>query len=382
MRFSLLRFSLVNVRKLVQNDASHHPHSIPEDMGSLMRDISDPIVISNLYSLIASRGVGGMSFAHRQFLRELPDAFCVDRVGLYLFDNSYSPYNVFTSFAGRSTDLFVREYEQLRSKDPVFRYLRKQHGAMDGSTLLGREGWKCNGLYQWLHKWRLGYTLQGAITFEGRLLATLNLARALGKEDFGGDEINAVQQLCQELALRLAASAAPDALAHCDAVVVTNEAGEVAPSSSGDADGLALYERYTDLIRLNIQCLKTATRSVAQLPVYKNGSGQLCALLVTILHPGDGGRYMSSLIPVPDAGESSPKAAGLDELPPRTQKVAELLLKGYSNKLIAKELLISENTIKDHVKRIFDFYGINSRSQLANLSGTLALSPLSSAKRR
>lgn len=375
-------------------------------MGSLMHDISDPIVISNLYSLIASRGAGGMSFAHHQFLRELPDAFCVDRVGLYLFDNGYSPCDVFTSFAGRSTDLFVREYEQLRSKDPVFRYLRKHNGAMDGSTLLGREGWKCNGLYQWLHKWRLGYTLQGAITFEGRLLATLNLARAHGKDEFGGDEINAVQQLCQELASRLAASEeaskkyasffcrptesvkeeipadALHALAHCDAVVVTNEAGEVAPVSSGDAHGLALYERYTDMIRLNIQSLKTATRSVAQLPVYSNGSGQLCALLVTNVLPGEEGRYLSSLIAVPNAGEISPKVEDLDELPPRTQTVAELLLKGYSNKLIAKELLVSENTIKDHVKRIFDFYGINSRSQLANLSGILALSPLSSAKRR
>jgi DNA-binding NarL/FixJ family response regulator len=48
-------------------------------------------------------------------------------------------------------------------------------------------------------------------------------------------------------------------------------------------------------------------------------------------------------------------------LSPRQQEVAELLLQGRSNKLIARQLALSEGTVKAHVSAIFQIIGARSR---------------------
>ena len=52
---------------------------------------------------------------------------------------------------------------------------------------------------------------------------------------------------------------------------------------------------------------------------------------------------------------------------PAQDKVAKLLLKGWSNKLIAKELNISEKTVKQHVSAILTKIGVDNRTQAALL---------------
>jgi len=48
----------------------------------------------------------------------------------------------------------------------------------------------------------------------------------------------------------------------------------------------------------------------------------------------------------------------------KEEKIARLILQGHSNKEIAKELFISEKTVKTHVGHIFKKLGIKSRFQL------------------
>jgi len=55
-------------------------------------------------------------------------------------------------------------------------------------------------------------------------------------------------------------------------------------------------------------------------------------------------------------------AAGLN-LSPRQREVLDLLLKGLSNKLIARKLDISENTTKIHVSAVLRALGVASRTQ-------------------
>jgi DNA-binding NarL/FixJ family response regulator len=50
-------------------------------------------------------------------------------------------------------------------------------------------------------------------------------------------------------------------------------------------------------------------------------------------------------------------------LTPRQADVLELLLKGLPNKLIARELNVSVDTIKDHVAAVLRALGVNSRTQ-------------------
>jgi two-component system nitrate/nitrite response regulator NarL len=54
----------------------------------------------------------------------------------------------------------------------------------------------------------------------------------------------------------------------------------------------------------------------------------------------------------------------LQRLTPRERDVVASLCKGYCNKLIARELRISEGTVKIHLFNIFAKMGVRSRTAL------------------
>ena len=68
-------------------------------------------------------------------------------------------------------------------------------------------------------------------------------------------------------------------------------------------------------------------------------------------HAEDSG-FQGGAVPMADLG-----------LTPRQTDVLALLLKGYSNKLIARELKLSVETVKDHVAAVLRTLGVNSRTQ-------------------
>lgn len=79
------------------------------------------------------------------------------------------------------------------------------------------------------------------------------------------------------------------------------------------------------------------------------------------------------------AAEALPPSAlplRLDQLPitPRQQQVLQGLLQGKPNKLIASELAISAETVKDHVQAIYRALGVNSRTQAVLAVGQMARS--------
>ncbi len=53
-----------------------------------------------------------------------------------------------------------------------------------------------------------------------------------------------------------------------------------------------------------------------------------------------------------------------DALSPREQQVLDLLVEGKTNGEIASALDIRQNTVKNHIARIFDKYNVNSRAEL------------------
>jgi len=100
------------------------------------------------------------------------------------------------------------------------------------------------------------------------------------------------------------------------------------------------------------------------------------ARMVAGLPPASSARPAASSAPPEDAvsGEGpGPAASGRAALPrsgaaalgitPRQADVLELLLKGLPNKLIARELNVSVDTVKDHVAAVLRALGVNSRTQ-------------------
>jgi two-component system, NarL family, nitrate/nitrite response regulator NarL len=108
-------------------------------------------------------------------------------------------------------------------------------------------------------------------------------------------------------------------------------------------------------------------------------SDQLCDAILRVVdgHSVVSPEMMTKLVSVvrqrPDAGDSqaapletSPReASGLDLLSPREREILDLIARGDSNKLIARQLDIAETTVKIHVQHILRKLNLSSRVQAA-----------------
>jgi NarL family two-component system response regulator LiaR len=66
-----------------------------------------------------------------------------------------------------------------------------------------------------------------------------------------------------------------------------------------------------------------------------------------------------------DAIAQAPGEEPRERLTPRERQVLELIAQGRPNKLIARELEISEKTVKAHVGRVLEKLGVSDRTQAA-----------------
>ena len=95
----------------------------------------------------------------------------------------------------------------------------------------------------------------------------------------------------------------------------------------------------------------------------KGASGYICkdiseTELVKAIHAVAAGRkYIPSEI-----AEILSENLGQEELTPQERKVLQMIAAGRANKEIAFELKISENTVKTHVKNIFDKLEVSDRT--------------------
>jgi DNA-binding NarL/FixJ family response regulator len=66
-----------------------------------------------------------------------------------------------------------------------------------------------------------------------------------------------------------------------------------------------------------------------------------------------------------DAAGAPRGASAADELTAREREILALLAKGRPNKVIARQLDIAEQTVKNHLSRIFQTLGVSDRTQAA-----------------
>lgn len=89
-------------------------------------------------------------------------------------------------------------------------------------------------------------------------------------------------------------------------------------------------------------------------------------LLAAIQDLHQGGAPMSSLIArevVRSFHSLEPHAPDVDRLSPREEEILHLVAKGYHNKEVASQLGISPETVRVHLRNIYEKLHVNSRSQ-------------------
>lgn len=87
-------------------------------------------------------------------------------------------------------------------------------------------------------------------------------------------------------------------------------------------------------------------------------------IVEAILTVHRGGSYMSPSIARKVVGYFAPKQSVDQKLTPRQQQIVECIVEGLSYKLVADKLLISIETVRDHIKNIYRKLEINSKGEL------------------
>jgi NarL family two-component system response regulator LiaR len=77
-----------------------------------------------------------------------------------------------------------------------------------------------------------------------------------------------------------------------------------------------------------------------------------------LLDPGVAARLVDAIAQTPDEEPA-------ERLTPRERQVLELIGRGLPNKLIARELEVSEKTVKNHVSHVLAKLGVSDRTQAA-----------------
>jgi DNA-binding CsgD family transcriptional regulator len=93
-------------------------------------------------------------------------------------------------------------------------------------------------------------------------------------------------------------------------------------------------------------------------------SGQWLSVHASRLNGLSGEQGITVVIEEADASSTLPLRLSTHGLTPREGQVATLVLRGASTKAISAALHISEHTVQDHLKAVFDKIGVRSRREL------------------
>lgn len=342
--------------------------------------ITDNEIPAFLAQAFASAPKGSFSLRQRQQAADISQFVDADLFGLYLLDKESYPR---ATLIAQPKEEMVREYEYYRGQDPLFHYLLRQGGAVEGVELLGEEQWFRNPIGQLLQRWQMQYTIQGAITNKGKVIGTLNFARAPDAGRFCAADTAKVAALCREVSALMegstglgaegetyswppAAFVTSPTTQKTAATLISGPSGEVQAPFTEQTQELGINPAdLQQIIGANIHSLQSDTHQLIERTIFTGDKKSFS--LTTLPMPGDTSQFITII-----KGEEEVSTGNLPSLPPqeesglgeRTQQALDLLVRGYSNKLIAREMGVSENTVKDHIRRIYRHYGVSNRTQL------------------
>lgn len=126
------------------------------------------------------------------------------------------------------------------------------------------------------------------------------------------------------------------------------------PGTSG-LDGIALLkQRWTATTIVILSALATSEASTEALACGARG-------YVSKTEPSE--RILERITAAMEGGMPAPRIPANGQLTPRQREVIGLLSQGLSNKLMARKLNLSENTVRRHVQDILAHFQVDSRAE-------------------
>ena len=315
-----------------------------------------------------------------------------DGLGLYRLDVDTGAVVDVKAIVGRD---FLEDYEDYgRSDDPVLSFVTRHRRPIDSSRVVDAASWEACGARSALAVGGYGHSMEAPLLVSGVFFGTLNFARPVSDPPFSQEDLSAARLVSEQLglaterALRFEltgrrASALENALDRVPhAVIVTDldariiyqnrqarndwDVRTTADSSSGpDPVGARIEQAMAEFRsqgkRVCTQNVRDpATHQQAILKTYRLSEKDRTA--VTLVFPRS-------------AEPTARRLPSWDVLTRREQEIAQLVSEGLTTKQIAAKAFVSENTVKQHLKRIFAKTDVSNRAELVQLIWTSGRRP-------
>ncbi|MDZ5621062.1 LuxR C-terminal-related transcriptional regulator [Nocardioides sp. HM23] len=319
------------------------------------------------------------------YLGSVKDVIDASAVGLYQLDQQSQ--RVLDVRVHSAAD-FLDEYERYgRDDDPVLEHVLTTGTAIDSSRLPGSQ-WLASGARHALGVGGFGHSLEAPVVTSGCLFGTINFARAVTSRPFSRDDVATAESIAKHLgraverAVRYEmADQRSRALEHTierlsQPVIITDWDGRVVFQNRAAIDSCHLSEDLDG--RLNIadslsRAILDATNTFTtegkrvQTQSIRTAAGK--QLVVKTYRLADATRASATMLYERTTQASSARALPRWEvLTQREQQIVELVSEGLTTREIAERAFISDNTVKQHLKRIYAKIDVSTRAELIQLT--------------
>ena len=295
-----------------------------------------------------------------------------------------------------ASDSFLSAYEETgRALDPVLARMIDERRALHSGGVLDDRAWRAHAFYPVVAQGGFDATLQAPIVVEGQLVGTLDFARRRRDGGFRLAEARLLDVVARRVADAVARALRFDELARRSTLVelALDSLGVAVVATSFDSTLLFANRAATHLLggpgrapatlpaaladavaadtrRLlagRRSCSSTDVLPPARLPQRSlqrplDGGPPISGICVRSVLARECGAVISLLYERPQAFRSR-----IPVLSSREQEIVELVARGLSTGQIATVASITQNTVKQHLKRIFGKLGVHSRTELVAL---------------
>lgn len=308
-----------------------------------------------------------------------------DGVGLYELDIDTGDV---IDVRARVEGEVLEDYESYgRQDDPVLDFVTQHHRPIDSSRVVAPANWEDSGA-----RWAIGaggyaHSMEAPVMVSGMLFGTLNFARPLARPAFNDQDLLSARVISEQMGLATERALRFEISGHHasmleraldripQAVVVTDldtrvifqnrsarnnwnvTGGPEQEIESSDTIGTCIRDAMSEF-RLNGK--RVFTRSV-----HDAASSQQAIVKSYRLSDKDGTAVTLVFNCAED--DSARRLPAWDVLTKREQEIAQLVSEGLTTKQIAARAFVSENTVKQHLKRVFAKTDVSNRAELVQL---------------
>lgn len=344
--------------------------ALPQNVDRLALDLQSALTVEDV---------------HRRYLGAVAGMVSADAYGLSQFAPAGRRLLVQSTSTRQAPQGLVADYNDVGAEtDPVLTSSLRRGAPIDNSRAISDRTWYSSPTFEVLRAHGLEHSLVATLWGKKGVLGALYLARKKSSEPFATQDLidielaqrhvsASLERAIQQAKLHRQVSLVGYAFDQLEAaVVVADEAGVLFESEEARKlreAGPVVASHIEELVAMNVEEMGRSGPQVIDrfalidLPGdgAQGGSGTRRLNVRSTMSPGDLDAVVSYLY-VQDRDQRPP----VDDSPlsAREREIVVWVAQGLTNRQIAERAFVSENTVRQHLKRIFRKLDVHNRAQL------------------